>query len=810
MVDHSDGEEPPQNIFTQDGDPIRFLLDDSIKGNQRRLGLRNLIQKHGGTLVASTSITDVMLVNQPAEERARRQIAFDIHKDRNLQKIWVEPFEWVKACIRIGAASHKRRREGMPGYIGRRRTEFTEDDDRHLARYLSTRIPYKEQGGRQGDNIYKDLCDLTKIINAEERESCQWVKRHTWQSWQNRYKKNQKRFDQMIEDLVGMNPPDEARTYYRDRRLGVGSNRRGSKKQYYEEEEEEEQQPKRKRRKVTTPDDESDEVVRSKGKEKAEVISLLSEDEDLEDHNSLFSDPEYDPKLFESYEPEAGPSGTLRVSSVPQSPTNEDEDPPSLPPAASQMTLVGRAEAWPPVRGRQSEPVPRNAGPTAFRKVRTAAPTPRESRATRSPFPELSLAPSREPSQPPLEAEDHQADEPFESLPPPPSPPRVEVEQPSTPQPPSPAPQSPPVRKRKRARNPPQVLVVEGPYRNTRSRSRSVEPTAAPPARRQRRTRQDVSNDENEGQLNALSEDIQAENVPRSPAVPTTSVSVPVTETFGDEQDVEHLLIEDISTGTGGGSHVRDVTEDNAAEVQDEHEEPDEEDEDEEMEPIQGDEYEDQGDGSEHSEVGEDEEPEEEDAVILPSPEHSPSPPRRLSSDDREAVDFLRTRFRSSPEVPDLDPDPDEALAAFNQLIQTSRPVSGASMTGRGSRVASSSRRSGNNDIMGRGGTRDSNGNGSVSTSSGQQIPMMMRMMAPPPSPGALLASQLIRTPRSSLTRQRKDSVSSAESIPLSGTRASEIKMQLEDEERHSPYKPPPGTRAARLTRKTKGRRRRQ
>lgn len=47
MVDHRDGDEALQNLFTEDGKPIRFLLDASIVGNQRRLGLRNKIQVSG-------------------------------------------------------------------------------------------------------------------------------------------------------------------------------------------------------------------------------------------------------------------------------------------------------------------------------------------------------------------------------------------------------------------------------------------------------------------------------------------------------------------------------------------------------------------------------------------------------------------------------------------------------------------------------------------------------------------------------------------------------------------------------------------
>lgn len=71
-------------------------------------------------MVASTSITDVMLVNQSSEDRVRRQMAFNAHEDENLRTIWVEHFEWVKNSIKDRKAQHViRPKEGMPGHLGR-------------------------------------------------------------------------------------------------------------------------------------------------------------------------------------------------------------------------------------------------------------------------------------------------------------------------------------------------------------------------------------------------------------------------------------------------------------------------------------------------------------------------------------------------------------------------------------------------------------------------------------------------------------------------------------------------------------------
>ena len=53
------------------------------------------------------------------------------------------------------------------------------------------------------------------------------------------------------------------------------------------------------------------------------------------------------------------------------------------------------------------------------------------------------------------------------------------------------------------------------------------------------------------------------------------------------------------------------------------------------------------------------------------------------------------------------------------------------------------------------------------------------------------------RTPTRHLLQPRKKSTSSTESFPVAGTRASVVKKKYEQVEKRSPYKPPPGTRAA-------------
>ncbi|KAG9101508.1 hypothetical protein FRC06_002972 [Ceratobasidium sp. 370] len=77
---------------------------------------------------------------------------------------------------------------------GADRNDFTTEDDTRLAQFIAKRIPNKSEGGRTGNNLYKDLCDRTDIYP--------WAAGHTWQSWRNRYRKRQAYFDPIIDDYA--------------------------------------------------------------------------------------------------------------------------------------------------------------------------------------------------------------------------------------------------------------------------------------------------------------------------------------------------------------------------------------------------------------------------------------------------------------------------------------------------------------------------------------------------------------------------------------------------------------------------------
>ncbi|KAF8162686.1 hypothetical protein B0H34DRAFT_794478 [Crassisporium funariophilum] len=72
------------------------------------------------------------------------------------------------------------------------RTNFSQEDDAHLTEFLATYNP--QPNGRQGTKHY---------IMLEENvgNKWPWAKRHSWQSWRERYKKNQAEFDHRIRRL---------------------------------------------------------------------------------------------------------------------------------------------------------------------------------------------------------------------------------------------------------------------------------------------------------------------------------------------------------------------------------------------------------------------------------------------------------------------------------------------------------------------------------------------------------------------------------------------------------------------------------
>lgn len=72
------------------------------------------------------------------------------------------------------------------------RRQFSKDDTIHLADWLARNNPEGE--GRRGNKLYKQL--------MEDTEAHPWNKRHTWQSWRDKYTENIQHFDALIKKRV--------------------------------------------------------------------------------------------------------------------------------------------------------------------------------------------------------------------------------------------------------------------------------------------------------------------------------------------------------------------------------------------------------------------------------------------------------------------------------------------------------------------------------------------------------------------------------------------------------------------------------
>ncbi|KAL1709653.1 hypothetical protein EV121DRAFT_194378 [Schizophyllum commune] len=221
-----------RGIFTkEDGRPVVFFLHKTIKGDKRIL-LREEIQKHGGQVTDDDDEAETVLIDDYALKPAVLQLRYAMRPiNPRVHDFWVEPLTFVRKCINWGVYSHEARKVGMPGRAGNEeglfRVEFTADDDEHLVQFLATHLPEKSAGGRTGLEPYRRLVDLYDESDPDTWR-LKWVRRHTEQSWRERYRKNQARLDPLIDAIARREDPPDAVTYERNRMY-----KQGNRKQIY-------------------------------------------------------------------------------------------------------------------------------------------------------------------------------------------------------------------------------------------------------------------------------------------------------------------------------------------------------------------------------------------------------------------------------------------------------------------------------------------------------------------------------------------------------------------------------------------------
>ncbi|EJF66601.1 hypothetical protein DICSQDRAFT_45905 [Dichomitus squalens LYAD-421 SS1] len=187
-----------KQIFIQDGQPIRMHIDSSIANVNVRAALATRIMHSGGDPTASAQSARVILADPNTEIFQHLVKTYQGEPDK-----YVESYLWVKKCIEKGQVIYTPVVYKNPGgrRPGEERTQFTERDEENLCSWIAAKIPYKETGGRTGNRLYQQLCEM-----ANDPEYA-WVTRHTWQSWRERYKKNATRLDAKIAEIVDQKKP---------------------------------------------------------------------------------------------------------------------------------------------------------------------------------------------------------------------------------------------------------------------------------------------------------------------------------------------------------------------------------------------------------------------------------------------------------------------------------------------------------------------------------------------------------------------------------------------------------------------------
>ncbi|EMD41779.1 hypothetical protein CERSUDRAFT_102174 [Gelatoporia subvermispora B] len=187
-----------KQIFVHEGQPIRMHIDSSIANVNVRAALSARIMHSGGDPTASAQSARVVLADPNTEVFQHLVKTYQGEPDK-----YVESYLWVKKCIEKGQVIYTPVVYKNPGgrRPGEERTQFTGEDEENLCQWIAAKIPYKETGGRTGNRLYQQLCEM-----ATDPEYA-WVTRHTWQSWRERYKKNAVRLDARIAEIVDLKKP---------------------------------------------------------------------------------------------------------------------------------------------------------------------------------------------------------------------------------------------------------------------------------------------------------------------------------------------------------------------------------------------------------------------------------------------------------------------------------------------------------------------------------------------------------------------------------------------------------------------------
>ncbi|KAK0211806.1 hypothetical protein IW262DRAFT_363752 [Armillaria fumosa] len=340
--------EQQELLFAPKGVTHTFYLHRSIREQGARDALTDKIEANGGQVVDDnifeTEAADVLLFDPRHIGHPENAFvdAYKTHSDIKLRKMHTKKSSFIAHCISSGKfVLHVHRpRKAMPGIPpGRRphRIEFTEKDKENLARYLAFKVPDRAAGGLLGNVIYKQMCAKAKVLPNEYA----WTTRHTPSSWRDHYKKNKATMNERMDEIVSEEGIILKNVDERDRRQ---NNRRPRVDPgLIREQEEEEEEILANLTRVTEESDANDAQPHATGhsseeQEQQEKVRPVSP--------SLFSEDE-EPMQVDIYQ-DPGPSFSQH------SPEPADDPVPTSPNrlTATQATLVGTQQASTLVKSR--------------------------------------------------------------------------------------------------------------------------------------------------------------------------------------------------------------------------------------------------------------------------------------------------------------------------------------------------------------------------------------------------------------------------------------------------------------------------
>ncbi|KAG6814591.1 hypothetical protein H0H92_000120 [Tricholoma furcatifolium] len=748
--------DPTKVFMDKDGKPICIFLHKSIKMDWQRRNLTEAIEGGGGEVRLNDTDVDTVLVDERYCNKDNIQIAYNGHSDAAKRKIWVEALGFVQRCIGEGYVRHKTPLpKGMGGLerpYDRDRASFTREDDDNLARWLAIRIPDAMNGGRRGEGVYREL----DLAFSEDPKEYAWTQRHTWSSWRNRYNKRPDYFVDLIQHYVNSLEPTSKQAYGLQRKRKVqGIIKIQDSEEESPEEESQERHAKRRRIKHSlgpieniplasnakgkgkdTEDDNSSKPTSKRAygfqrKGRKEIIEIVdSEEEESAERHAKERRTRLSPGSVENVPSTSNTKGKGRASHqrlgakiianngadyIHHSPWIGDRDIPSEPGPSQKAPINTYASR----RSRQAHDARdildiQSSQTTLVGSSRPTQPS-LSGRANNPDFENLTQQAAKAEVIPTsseiLDPPNHYSPSPKRAI----ASEKLDLPKASKPK---------PVRMARRPRTQPSTILMqsgEPPYRNTRasSRSRSVEPSAAPLKSRTRR-KKDVTIKASLPQLEESVKENDETNVLLSVTLQDNGPSAQHAETLEEEQDVAELLVNDLSTQSIGRVPVQTA-------------------------PEQG-------------RIGGD--------------SNEPVPGSvSMDFDDAQADQWLRqppalarTSHASSKT------SPEEMLSRFQGSLTQSTIYP----------RSQNDRRTGPNQI-------------SMPTAASSKTPTQKGQ----------------GTPAESLfSHSRRQSITSDESFPISGTKASAAKKSRETEAKHTPFKPLAGTKAQQaLTEQAKGKR---